>query len=207
MQPLEVLDAALARDHRRRPRPCGCSLDRAAAEIQLRRRFGEHDGARARPAAGRSRSSGRRTSGCGASSPRSVHASLDLDHVVQRAVEVVGDALEVDRVHIRLRDHDEGRLAAEWRRSDDVVLAAAVVAGRRAVSADPPDRRHRRPQRGRDRRRRATRRGSASSNATRSKSSRVRAALKYPDRRRCPRRRGARRERADAPRATGPRAK
>ena len=35
-----------------------------------------------------------------------VHASLDLDHVVQRAVEVVGAALDVDRVHIRLRDGD-----------------------------------------------------------------------------------------------------
>ena len=47
-----------------------------------------------------------------------VHASLDRDHVVQRAVEVVGDALEVDRVHIRLLDREHGRLAAEWRRSD-----------------------------------------------------------------------------------------
>jgi two-component system phosphate regulon sensor histidine kinase PhoR len=50
-----------------------------------------------------------------------VHASLDLDHVVQRAVEVVGAALDVDRVHIRLFDRDVPRLAAQWRRSDDVV--------------------------------------------------------------------------------------
>ncbi len=49
-----------------------------------------------------------------------VHASLDLDRVVQRAVEVVGGALEVDRVHIRLKDADVGRLAAEWCRSDNV---------------------------------------------------------------------------------------
>jgi two-component system phosphate regulon sensor histidine kinase PhoR len=55
-----------------------------------------------------------------------VHASLDLDHVVQRAVEVVGAALEVDRVHIRLRDGDEGRVAAEWRRSDDVAAMLLV---------------------------------------------------------------------------------
>lgn len=56
-----------------------------------------------------------------------VHASLDLDHVVQRAVEVVGAALEVDRVHIRLRDGDEGRVAAEWRRSDDVAAMLLVA--------------------------------------------------------------------------------
>ena len=55
-----------------------------------------------------------------------VHASLDLDHVVQRAVDVVGDALEVDRVHIRLRDPDGGRLAAEWLRSADVVPVRSV---------------------------------------------------------------------------------
>ncbi len=57
-----------------------------------------------------------------------VHASLDLDHVVQRAVEVVGAALDVDRVHIRLLGADElqGRLAAEWRRSEDVPSLRAV---------------------------------------------------------------------------------
>jgi two-component system phosphate regulon sensor histidine kinase PhoR len=50
-----------------------------------------------------------------------VHASLDREHVVQRAVEVVGDALEVDRAHVRLLDREHGRLAAEWRRTDAIV--------------------------------------------------------------------------------------
>ena len=67
-----------------------------------------------------------------------VHASLDLDHVVQRAVEVVGGALDVDRVHIRLRDgdaeRDQGWLAAEWRRSDDV---ASVIGETAAAESDP----------------------------------------------------------------------
>jgi two-component system phosphate regulon sensor histidine kinase PhoR len=69
-----------------------------------------------------------------------VHASLDLDRVVQRAVEVVGPALDVDRVHIRLRDGDgngggdQGWLAAEWRRSDDVASVLPVSA---AVEPDP----------------------------------------------------------------------
>jgi len=39
----------------------------------------------------------------------------------------VGDALEVDRVHIRLVGDSGGRLAAEWRRSD-AIAAQAVVA-------------------------------------------------------------------------------
>ena len=55
-----------------------------------------------------------------------VHASLDLDRVVQRAVDVIGDALEVDRVHIRLRERDCGRLAAEWLRSAEVVPVRSV---------------------------------------------------------------------------------
>ena len=55
-----------------------------------------------------------------------VHASLDPDRVVQRAVEVVGDALEVDRVHIRLRERDAGRLAAEWLRSVDIASVRTV---------------------------------------------------------------------------------
>ncbi len=58
-----------------------------------------------------------------------VHASLDLDHVVRRAVEVIGDALDVDRVHIRLKDGDEGRLAAEWRRADTVTSLLPISPG------------------------------------------------------------------------------
>lgn len=58
-----------------------------------------------------------------------VHASLDLDHVVQRAVEVIGDALEVDRVHIRLEDADGCRLAAEWCRADGVTSLMPVSPG------------------------------------------------------------------------------
>ncbi|MDQ1476227.1 MAG: hypothetical protein QOE62_1456 [Actinomycetota bacterium] len=56
-----------------------------------------------------------------------VHASLDRDHVVQRAVEVVGDALEVDRVHIRLLEREHGRLAAEWCRSEGIAPVASVA--------------------------------------------------------------------------------
>ncbi len=56
-----------------------------------------------------------------------VHASLHRDQVVQRAVEVVGDALEVDRVHIRLLSGGNGRIAAEWRRSDDIAAVASVA--------------------------------------------------------------------------------
>jgi signal transduction histidine kinase/HAMP domain-containing protein len=56
-----------------------------------------------------------------------VHASLDLDRVVQRAVEVVGDALEVDRVHIRLRERGAGRLVAEWCRSADIASLLTVT--------------------------------------------------------------------------------
>jgi two-component system phosphate regulon sensor histidine kinase PhoR len=56
-----------------------------------------------------------------------VHASLDRASVVQRAVQVVGDALEVDRVHIRLFDRDNGLLAAEWLHSDDIASVAAVA--------------------------------------------------------------------------------
>jgi two-component system phosphate regulon sensor histidine kinase PhoR len=56
-----------------------------------------------------------------------VHASLDLDHVVQRAVEAVGAALDVDRVHIRLLERDDGRLAAEWRRTDSVASLSPIA--------------------------------------------------------------------------------
>jgi two-component system, OmpR family, phosphate regulon sensor histidine kinase PhoR len=55
-----------------------------------------------------------------------VHASLDVDRIVQRAVEVVGDALGVDRVHIRLRGRDAARLAAEWLRSSDIASVRVV---------------------------------------------------------------------------------
>jgi GAF domain-containing protein len=58
-----------------------------------------------------------------------VHASLDIEHVVQRAVEVVGEALEVDRVHIRLRERNEVRLAAEWCRTDEIASLLAIVPG------------------------------------------------------------------------------
>ncbi len=56
-----------------------------------------------------------------------VHASLDRDHVVRRAVQVIGDALAVDRVHIRLLEHGHGRIVAEWRRRDDIAAITAIA--------------------------------------------------------------------------------
>ena len=57
----------------------------------------------------------------------SVHASLDREWIATRAAEVVGSALDVDRVHIRLRDPEKGRLVAEWRRADAVASLARVA--------------------------------------------------------------------------------
>jgi two-component system, OmpR family, phosphate regulon sensor histidine kinase PhoR len=118
MQPLDLLDAALAAitsgDLTVRVR-----LDHAAAEIQY---VGDsvntmvHELARLRVIE-IERTKDERVR---RELSQVVHASLDLDHVVQRAVEVVGRALDVDRVHIRLRERDQGRLAAEWRRTDDI---------------------------------------------------------------------------------------
>jgi signal transduction histidine kinase/HAMP domain-containing protein len=125
MQPLEVLDDALAAitsgDLTVRVR-----LDRAAAEIQY---VGDsvntmvHELARLRVVE-IERTKDERVR---RELSEVVHASLDLDHVVQRAVEVVGGALDVDRVHIRLCDRDQGRLAAEWLRSDDIVSLQTVA--------------------------------------------------------------------------------
>lgn len=117
MQPLEVLDAALAAitsgDLSVRVR-----LDHAAAEIQY---VGDSVNAMVVELARLRVVEIERTKDERVRRELSevVHASLDLDRVVERAVEVVGAALDVDRVHIRLRERDQGRLAAEWRRSDD----------------------------------------------------------------------------------------
>jgi two-component system phosphate regulon sensor histidine kinase PhoR len=125
MQPLEVLDTALARitsgDLNVR-----VQLDHAAAEIRY---VGESVNAMVRELTrlrvveierAKDQSVRRELT-------EVVHASLDRDHVVQRAVEVIGLALEVDRVHIRLLEHNHGRLAAEWCRSA-VILPIASVA-------------------------------------------------------------------------------
>jgi two-component system phosphate regulon sensor histidine kinase PhoR len=136
MRPLEVLDVALAAV------TCGdftvhVELERAAAEIQS---VGESVNALVRELARLRVIEIERTKDQRVRRELSevVHASLDLDHVVQRAVEVVGPALDVDRVHIRLRDGngdgDQGWLAAEWRRSDDV---ASVLPLSAAVEPDP----------------------------------------------------------------------
>ena len=138
MRPLEVLDVALAAV------TCGdftvhVQLERAAAEIHS---VGESVNALVRELARLRAIEVERTKDQRVRRELSevVHASLDLDHVVQRAVEVVGGALEVDRVHIRLRhgdgdgEADQGWLAAEWRRSDDV---ASVLTVSPAVEPDP----------------------------------------------------------------------
>jgi len=138
MRPLEVLDVALAAV------TCGdftvhVELERAAAEIQS---VGDSVNALVRELARLRVIEIERTKDQRVRRELSevVHASLDLDHVVQRAVEVVGPALDVDRVHIRLRDGDgngggdQGWLAAEWRRSDDVASVLPVSA---AVDSDP----------------------------------------------------------------------
>ncbi len=127
-QPLDVLDAALAAitsgdlDVR-------VSLEGAAAEIQF---VGESVNTMVRELARLQVVEIERTKDQRVRRELSevVHASLDLDHVVQRAVEVVGDALEVDRVHIRLDGAEEGRLAAEWRRSDEVTSLRPVAPDR-----------------------------------------------------------------------------
>lgn len=122
--PLEVLDAALvaitAGDLTVR-----VELPRAAAEIQF---VGESVNTMVRELARLRLVEAERTKDQRVRRELSevVHASLDLDHVVQRAVEVVGAALEVDRVHIRLRENDGDRLAAEWRRADDVASLLPV---------------------------------------------------------------------------------
>ncbi|MDQ1380455.1 MAG: hypothetical protein QOJ71_1174, partial [Actinomycetota bacterium] len=118
MQPLEVLDRALARitsgDLNVR-----VQLDHAAAEIRY---VGDSVNAMVRELTRLrvieiERAKDQRVR---RELTEVVHASLDRDHVVQRAVEVVGDALEVDRVHIRLLEREHGRLAAEWCRSEDI---------------------------------------------------------------------------------------
>jgi two-component system phosphate regulon sensor histidine kinase PhoR len=125
MQPLEVLDAALAAitagDLTVR-----VNLDRAAAEIQF---VGESVNTMVRELARLRVIEIERTKDQRVRRELSevVHASLDLDHVVQRAVEVVGDALDVDRVHIRLREQNDVRLAAEWRSTDEVVPVFSVA--------------------------------------------------------------------------------
>ncbi len=125
MQPLEVLQRALAAV------TAGdlgvhVHLDDAAAEIQF---VGESVNAMVRElsrlrAIESERSKDQRVR---RELAEVVHASLHRDQVVQRAVEVVGDALEVDRVHIRLFSGGNGRIAAEWRRSDDIAAVASVA--------------------------------------------------------------------------------
>jgi two-component system phosphate regulon sensor histidine kinase PhoR len=56
-----------------------------------------------------------------------VHASLDRAHVVQRGVEVVGDAMAADRVHIRLLHHGHGNVVAEWRHTDDIAAVTDIA--------------------------------------------------------------------------------
>jgi two-component system, OmpR family, phosphate regulon sensor histidine kinase PhoR len=138
MRPLEVLDVALAAVTRG-DFTVHVELERAAAEIQA---VGESVNALVRELARLRVIEIERTKDQRVRRELSevVHASLDLDYVVQRAVEVVGPALDVDRVHIRLRDGDgngggdQGWLAAEWRRSDDV---ASVLPLSAAVEPDP----------------------------------------------------------------------
>ncbi|HEV7523744.1 MAG TPA: HAMP domain-containing protein, partial [Acidimicrobiia bacterium] len=127
MQPLEVLDAALA-SITAGDLTVRVQLDRAAAEIRF---VGESVNTMVRELS-RLQVIERETAKdlrLRRELSEVVHASLDLDHVVQRAVEVVGDALDVDRVHIRLREHDDGRLAAEWRRAVNIARLAPVSPG------------------------------------------------------------------------------
>src|SRR5260221_1347857 len=125
MQPLEILDAALAAitagDLTVRVR-----LERAAAEIQF---VGESVNTMVRELARLRLVELERTKDERVRRELSevVHSSLDLDHVVQRAVEVVGAALDVDRVHIRLLDHGAGLLVAEWLRSDDIASVRPIA--------------------------------------------------------------------------------
>ena len=56
-----------------------------------------------------------------------VHASLDREHVVQRAVEVVGDAMAADRAHIRLLDHGHANVVAEWRHTDEIAAVSDIA--------------------------------------------------------------------------------
>ncbi|MCU1466164.1 MAG: multi-sensor signal transduction histidine kinase, partial [Actinomycetia bacterium] len=125
MQPLEVLDRALARitsgDLNVR-----VQLDHAAAEIRY---VGDSVNAMVRELTRLrvveiERAKDQRVR---RELTEVVHASLDRDHVVQRAVEVVGDALEVDRVHIRLLEREHGRLAAEWCRSEGITPISTVA--------------------------------------------------------------------------------
>ncbi len=127
MRPLEVLDSALAAITSG-DLDVSVRLDGAAAEIQF---VGESVNTMVRELARLRVVEIERTKDQRVRRELSevVHASLDLDHVVQRAVEVIGDALEVDRVHIRLKDDDRVRLAAEWRRDDGVTSLMPVSPG------------------------------------------------------------------------------